>query len=279
MYDIAVIGSGPAGLSAAINAKIRNKNVIIFGQAELSAKLLKAPKINNYLGFPNISGKKLAEKFSKHLQSMGIEITQAQVKEIYPTGKDFGLYVGEEIITAKKVIIAIGVNFGAPILGEKELLGDGVGYCATCDAPLYKGKDIIIVGQGAFAEEEVKFCTEICGSVKYLPTYKLAEDFSIPDAEIIQDIPKEITKAGEKRTLICKKESYVADGIFILKQNAPPEQLCKGLALTGNHVQVDGNMETNIKGLFACGDITGLPYQYAKAIGQGQIAALYACND
>lgn len=145
-YDIAIVGTGPAGLSAAINAKIRNKNFIIFGNKEFSTKLTKAPKINNYLGLPGIKGTELKDSFEKHIKEMHISINYERVNNIYAMGDYYALMVNDKIYEASSVILATGVEYTKPIDGEENLLGKGVGYCATCDAPLYKGKVVTIVG-------------------------------------------------------------------------------------------------------------------------------------
>ena len=137
-YDIAIVGSGPAGLSAEVNAKIRNKKIILFGNENLSNKLQKAPEINNYLGFYEISGEELKDKFKNHVDSMGIEITNHKITNIYAMGDYFALISGENMFEAITVILATGIQYGKPIKGEEEYLGRGVGYCATCDAPLYR---------------------------------------------------------------------------------------------------------------------------------------------
>ena len=111
-YDIAIIGSGPAGISAAINAKIRNKNFIIFGTKEISNKLVKAHKINNYLGFYGKSGKEIRDEFAKHLEAMDIEITEEKINNIYSMGDYFALMANNKTIEASSVILATGVNFG-----------------------------------------------------------------------------------------------------------------------------------------------------------------------
>ena len=138
--DIAIIGSGPAGLSAALNAKIRNKSFIVFGNNNLSNKITKASKINNYLGFYGVTGKDLAEKFKEHVASMDIKITEERVNNIYAMGEYFALMVNEKMYEAKAIILATGMEVGKTLEGEERLLGKGVGYCATCDAPLYRDK-------------------------------------------------------------------------------------------------------------------------------------------
>ena len=164
-YDIAIVGSGPAGLSAALNAKIRNKKFIIFGNKNLTNKLVKAPKINNYLGFYGITGEGVKERFQEHLQAMDIEITEERINSIYAMGKYFALMANDKTFEAKSVILATGIEYTRPIKGEEEYLGKGVGYCATCDAPLYKGKVVTIIGHNKEAEEEANYVSELAGEV------------------------------------------------------------------------------------------------------------------
>ncbi len=171
-YDIAIVGSGPAGLSAAINAKIRNKNIIVFGTESLSNKLIKAPSIDNYLGFYEISGEELREKFQNHLDKMEIEITYKKINNIYAMGDYFALMSGEDMYEATAVILATGVEYGKPIKGEEEFLGKGVGYCATCDAPLYKDKKVAIIGYNKESKEEANFLNEIASKTYFIPMYK-----------------------------------------------------------------------------------------------------------
>ena len=220
-YDLAIIGSGPAGLSAALNAQIRKKKFIIFGTNELSGKLTKAEKINNYLGFY--------------------------------------------------------VNFGKPLKGEEQFLGKGVGYCATCDAPLYKDKIITIIAYNKHDEDEANFMGTIASKVYYIPMYK--EDVEVDDSiEVVFDIPKEIHGDNRVEKLILKNSEIITDGIFILRDSVSPGQLVPGLEMDGNSVKVDRKMQSNLKGCFAAGDIVGAPYQYIKAAGEGNIAALSAVS-
>ena len=151
--DIAIVGSGPAGLSAALNAKIRNKSFIVFGNNNLSNKVIKASKINNYLGFYGVTGKDLAEKFKEHINSMDIKITEERVNNIYAMGDYFALMVNEKMYEARTIILATGMEVGKTLEGEERLLGKGVGYCATCDAPLYRDKVVTVIGYNKEAEE------------------------------------------------------------------------------------------------------------------------------
>ncbi|MFV3013200.1 NAD(P)/FAD-dependent oxidoreductase [Clostridium botulinum] len=276
-YDIAIIGSGPAGLEAAINAKIRNKDIIIFGNKELSSKLVKAPKINNYLGFYDISGNELKDKFIDHIDKMGIEITFERINNVYAMGEYFALMVNEEMYEAKTVILATGVEYGKALKGEEEFLGKGVGYCATCDAPLYKNKTVAIIGYNKEAEEEANFVSELASKLYYIPMYR--SDYELSEkVEVINDKPVEIVGEQHVKKLILKDSEIEADGIFVLKDSVSPSQLVPGLEMEGEHIKIDRKMKTNISGCFAAGDCTGKPYQYIKSAGEGQIAALSAVS-
>ena len=275
--DIAIVGSGPAGISAALNAKIRNKTFKVFGTKEISPKLVKAHQINNYLGFYGKSGKEIRDEFAKHLEAMDIEITEEKINNIYSMGDYFALMGSKNTYEATAVILATGVNFGKPLKGEEEYLGRGVGYCATCDAPLYKDKIVTIIAYNKHEESEANFLAQVASKVYYIPMYK--EEVEVDESiEIIKDTPVEIVGEQFVQKLILKNNEIETDGLFILRDSISPGQLVPGLELDKNHVQVDRKMATNLKGCFAAGDIVGTPYQYIKAAGEGNIAALSAVS-
>ena len=274
-YDIAIIGTGPAGLSAAITAKIRNKKILLIGNPNFSDKVQKAHQIQNYLGLPAISGKDLAKAFENHINSMDITITDGKVNAVYPMGSYFGLQVSQDIYEAETVIVATGIVTGKAFKGENELLGRGVSYCATCDAPLYRNKTVAVVGYSPKEELEAEFLAEVCEKVLYIPMYK--EETKLSDkVTIIDEKPTAVIGENKVKSLQTEKNHYEVDGIFILRDSIPPSQLVSGLEIKDNHIVVNSQMETNIKGCFACGDIVGRPYQYIKAAGQGNIAGLSA---
>lgn len=274
-YDIAIIGTGPAGLSAGITAKIRNKKILLIGNPNFSDKVQKAHQIQNYLGLPAISGEDLAKAFKNHIDSMDITITEGKVNAVYPMGSYFGLQVSQDIYEAETIIVATGVVTGKNFKGENELLGRGVSYCATCDAPLYRNKTVAVIGYSQKEEQEAEFLGELCEKVLYLPMYK--EELNLSDkVTIINEKPTAIIGENKVQSLQTEKNNYEVDGIFILRDSIPPAQLVSGLEIKDNHIVVNSQMETNIKGCFACGDIVGRPYQYIKAAGQGNIAGLSA---
>lgn len=277
-YDIAIIGTGPAGISAAITAKLRNKNIILFGNKDLSDKINKAHSIKNYTGLPNVTGEELAAAFKNHLNDLDIEITEKRVNAVYSMGEYFALQVGKEMIESKSLIIATGVTASKTLENEDEFLGRGVSYCATCDAHFCKGKDVAVIAYTKEAEEDALFLSEVCSSIKYFPLYDISNEIfdKYGNIQIIKDKPIGFAGNMKAERIICENSSYDAFSTFVVRNNISADKLVPGLKTDGTHIIVDLQMETNIKGLFACGDIAGKPYQYIKSAGQGNIAALSA---
>ena len=202
-------------------------------------------------------------------------MTEKRVNAVYAMGDYFGIQVSGEILEASTVILAAGIVMGKPFPGENELLGSGVSYCATCDAQFFRGKEVAVIGYGREAEQEADYLAEIVGKVHYFPMGK--EEPQLSDAvEVVHERPKAITGTQTVSTLETDAGSHPVDGVFILRDAIAPSQLVPGLATEENHVKVNLQMETNLPGLFACGDIAGKPYQYIKAAGQGNVAALSA---
>ena len=277
-YDIPIIGTGPAGISAAITAKLRNKNIILFGNKDLSDKINKAHSIKNYTGLPNVTGEELATALKNHLNDLDIEITEKRVNAVYSMGEYFALQVGKEMIESKSLIIATGVTALKTLENEDEFLGRGVSYCATCDAHFCKGKDVAVIAYTKEAEEDALFLSEVCSSIKYFPLYDISNEIfdKYGNIQIIKDKPIGFAGNMKAEKIICENSSYDAFSTFVVRNNISADKLVPGLKTDGTHIIVDLQMETNIKGLFACGDIAGKPYQYIKSAGQGNIAALSA---
>ena len=274
-YDIAIIGTGPAGLSAAITATIRNKKILLIGPKQLSEKVQKAHLIQNYPGLPEISGEELAKSYQKHLDALHISITEARVNAVYNMGSYFGIQASDQMFEADTIILASGVVTGKMLEGEKEFLGRGVSYCATCDAMLYRGKKVAVIGYSRREEAEAEFLAEVVDQVYYFPMYK--GDISVSEKiKVVREVPKSVFGEDLVEGLRTDKGEWNVDGIFILRDSISPEQLLAGVEMDGAHVKVNLKMETSIAGCFACGDIAGTPYQYIKSAGQGNVAALSA---
>lgn len=275
MFDIAIIGTGPAGLEAAITAKVRNKNFILFGDAGSSVKVAKAHTILNYLGLPQATGEEMQKAFLDHIAWMGIEITEEQITAVYAMGDSFAIQGAENMYEAKSVILATGVIAGKPYPNEEKLLGKGVSYCATCDAALYKGKTAVVIGSTPSEEKEADFLSEYAAKVYYIPLYK--DEVHVREGiEVVNEKPLEILGETRVEKLKTDAREIETDGVFILREAVAPGQLVPGLETEGPHVKVNADMSTSIPGCFAAGDIAGLPYQYIKAAGQGNTAALSA---
>lgn len=276
MYDLAIIGCGPAGLSAAINASIRNKKVIVIGSEICSPGLQKAPKVNNYLGLPDLSGKELVDTFFAHARAMDIEITSSRAEMVTEFDGIYSILAGNDVVMSQSLLIATGIPYKSTLPREDDFLGKGLGYCATCDAPLYKGKDVVIIAHGPEAEHEANFMAEICSSVYYLPLYKNPGQLD-EKIEIVNARPAEIVGSDDVVGLELRNGQIIkVEGIFVLGAETAPDRLLPGLEVEEGHIKVNRNQETNLPGVYAAGDCCGTPYQVAKAVGEGQVAGLNA---
>lgn len=278
MFDCAIIGTGPAGLEAALTLKARNKNFILIGSNKSSEKVYKAHEIKNYLGLPNISGEDFQNAFLKHIELMDIKIHDDRIAQIYDMGDYYALQGKNEMIEAKSIIIATGVGMDKPLKGENELLGNGVSYCATCDAQLYKNKDICVLIDNTDEMDEVKFLSSVVNNITLIPLNKNVIINSEGNINVISEKPIEVKNADNKKAVVTDNNEYIVDGIFILRKSVPSSYLIYGIEMDDNHIKVDRLMKTNLRGVFACGDIVGKPYQYIKAAGEGNVAALSAVS-
>lgn len=276
MIDVAVIGGGPAAISAALNLKIRNKSFVVLGGNEKVTGLMKAPQIDNYLGLKGISGSELLAGFKEHAASMGVEVKKEKAYNILDMGGYFSINAGNEFYEAQAIIIATGHGKANYFEGEREYLGKGIGYCATCDGPLYRNKPIAIIAENEEGEEEANFLSEICSEVYYIPTYRTEPKLK-ENIRLLKEKVTGIQGDGNKvHSLTTDKSELKVEAVFIIRNVIPTNQLIEGLELHEGSIKVGKDMATSISGVFACGDCTGKPYQIAKAVGEGNIASLSA---
>jgi len=279
MFDLAIIGAGPAGLSAAITARMRGLKCVVAGANNRSGWLYKAHRLDNYPGMPRVSGKDLLDTFTQQAKELGAEMLAGVVRQIMPMGKSFMLLCEKEVIEAKAVILAMGAARPKPLPGEAENLGMGVSYCATCDGMFFKGKEVCVLSAHEQGIHEAAFLASLASKLDYYPikahdTADLDERISLKTLT-----PAAINREGSRMALrLHDGDIRYHDGIFIFRPAVAMEQLLPGLKTEGAFVAIDRQMATNIPGVFACGDITGHPLQVAKAVGEGNIAAL-ACAD
>ena len=170
---------------------------------------------------------------------------------------------------AKTVLLAVGVSAMGTVPGELDDVGQGVSYCATCGGALYRGKTVAVVSTNPAFEEEVDFLVGLAARAYISRSYAAVDT---PNAERIPSFPRSIRREGGKLLLTYADGERAVDGIFFLKDSVSPAVLLQGLAMEGTHIVVNRDLETNIPGCFAAGDCTGRPYQYAKAVGEGNVA-------
>lgn len=280
MTDCIIVGSGTAGVSAALTLKANAKNFMLFGSPDLSEKIVKAERIRNYPGLSNISGKEFANALKTQLKQAEIEVCNERVTGVYALKDKFSVLTEKgNTYESKTVILACGVESVKQIDGETEFSGRGVSYCATCDGFLYKGKTIGIVCTSKRLEHEIGYLADFANKVYLVPMYK---DVAISRGNItvIKKMPKKIDGKLRVDKLVFATPpaedipaEVPVDGVFMLRESVSPAILVGGLQQENGHVVVERDMSTNLKGCFAAGDCTGRPYQYAKAVGEGNIAA------
>ncbi|MBQ6374704.1 MAG: NAD(P)/FAD-dependent oxidoreductase [Clostridia bacterium] len=273
MYDCAIIGTGPAGVSAALNLKIHDKHFLWFGRRGLSEKLSRAERISNYPGFIDAPGKQLCEAFRAQVEAMGIEIDETMVNAIMPMGDHYALSAGPDFYETRTLILATGVNQAGALPGEAERVGMGVSYCATCDGGLYRGRTVAVVCGNRRFEHEAAYLASLAAKVYLFPYYRdpgaMPENVTVMSAK-----PVAVTGAPRLEALKLNDGSELpVDGLFCLRDSISLNTLLPKLQLSGGHIEVDRAMATNLPGCFAAGDCTGRPYQYTKAVGEGNVAA------
>ena len=276
MYDVVIIGSGPAGISAALYLKRAKKDVIIVSKHE--SALEKAEKIENYYGIESISGKELYNIGIKQAKRLGIQIDDDEVTNIEYENNFVVTTVNKKYET-KYVIIATGTNRVRPnIKGIKEFEGKGVSYCAICDAFFYRNKNVAVVGNGNYAIHEAEQLKPVVNSVTILTNgNKMVENRSSSDLYVDETPIREFRGTNVIEEVEFDNNSIKKlDGVFIAIGTASSTDLARkvGAVIKNNYIVVNDNMETSVKGLYACGDCTGGILQINKAVYEGAKAAL-----
>ena len=280
MTDCIIIGSGPAGISAALTLKANAKSFLFIGSPELSEKIEKAESIRNYPGFLGGSGRAFSADLKRQLKDNEIELLDEKVAGVYALKDKFAVMTqGGATYESRAVILACGVESVKQIEGEESFTGRGVSYCATCDGFLYKGKTIAVVCTTKRLEHEIGYLADFAQKVYLIPMYK-GVDIHKENMEIIRKMPSAIEGGRRVEKLIFSSPiaegmgaELPIDGVFMLRDSLSPAVLVGGLQMENGHVIVGRDMSTNLKGCFAAGDCTGRPYQYAKAVGEGNVAA------
>ena len=280
MYDVIIIGAGPAGISAGLYTKRANLNVLIIYKEQ--AGLEKAEQIENYYGFENgITGKELYETGIRQAQNLGIDIKREEVINIQMEEKnEYKIITENGTYISKTVIFATGNKKNVPkIKGIKDFEGRGVSYCAVCDGFFYRNKDISVLGNGKYAISETNELINIANSITILTDGK--EKPEIRSDKVKIDTRKIREVRGDKRIEEIDFEDNTkmkTDGLFVALGVAGSAEFAKKLGIITNkdRIVVNENMETNIPGIYACGDCTGGLLQISKAVYEGAKAGLQA---
>lgn len=279
MYDIIIIGSGPAGVSAAVYAKRGGANVLVISKD--TGTLGKARKIENYYGFKNISGKDLYENGLKQLENLNIEFVKDEVVQLNYTSQ-FEVTTVNNIFQAKYVVLATGVSRNVPnIKGIKEFEGKGVSYCAICDAFFYRNKDVAVLGSGNYAIHEAEILKPVVKSVTLLTnSEKLVENRDI-DLNVNEKKVREVRGFEKVDEIVFEDDTAQnINGIFVAIGTASTNNLARkiGARVENNKIIVNDNLETTVPNLYACGDCTGGILQISKATYEGTKVGLEIVN-
>lgn len=276
MYDVIVIGSGPAGITAAIYSKRRNLSILVISKG--NGALQKAEKIDNYYGFENgISGKDLYENGIKQAKNLGIDFIEDEVINIEYINH-FNVETVNLKYESKSVILATGASRNVPnIKGIKEFEGKGVSYCAVCDSFFYKGKDVAVLGDGNYAIHEFETLKPVASSVTILTNGNAMIENRDSSIEVNSKKIREFR--GDTKLEEVEFEDNTTqnlNGVFIAMGTASSSDLARkiGARIENNNIIVNENMETTVPGLFACGDCTGGLLQISKAVYEGAKAGL-----
>lgn len=291
VYDVAIIGAGPAGMTAALYCARANLSTVMFGDP-FASQLAKAGDVENYPGFDSIRGIELVEKFSKQLERYDIKLVQSYVGHIVRNDGFFRLFTDMGEFIARSVIVSTGAKqWELNIPGEKEYLYRGVSYCAVCDGSFYKGKKVALIGYG---EQAASAAIYLAGLAKHVLVLSSKPDMDAPiHGEQLKAIGN-VEIIGNARVLAIEGNEFAEhvrfevdgqerieriDGLFI-EGGVPNSVLAKDLGL---ELDEKGNIEvfrpdqlTKVEGVFAAGDVTGGLHQISKAVGEGACAAVSA---
>ena len=276
VYDVIIIGAGPAGISASIYAKRANLSVLVLHYGE--SNLEKAEKIDNYYGFENgIEGTTLYQTGIKQAENLGIDVKKEEVINIEKID-NFKVYGLNNEYESKALIISTGNKKLRPnIIGIEKFEGKGISYCAICDGFFYRNKNVAIVGNGEFALHEAEDLKNIVAKITILTN---GEELSKnTDYEVIKTKIKEIHGDVKVSQIEFEDGNFKdIDGIFIALGEAGGSDFAKkmGVILDGDNIKVDENMMTNIDGLYSCGNVNGGLLQVCKAVYEGAVAGLSA---
>ena len=293
-YDLIIIGAGPGGATAGIYAKRQGLNVLIIERGAVGGQLSESPEIENYPGFPKISGMQYGEKIKQHLDHLEIPIVFGEVSQIKKIEDKFNVMVYDTEYFSKSIILATGTKHKhLEAEGEKEFFGKGISYCATCDGFFFKGKDVAVIGGGNSALYYADYLSNIASNVYLIHrrqefrgepvlVNKLSKKTNVKF--ILDSVVDSFKGSNVLESVIVsnvntkEKQEIKLSGVFISVGEIPNNELAKKLSIEldeKGYIKTNEKQETNIKGIYACGDVCGKGWAQAiNASAQGMTAAL-----
>lgn len=297
MYDLIIIGGGPAGLTAGIYAVRFGINTLVLERSEISGQIALADVVENYPGFPAVSGLELMEKYRSHAQEAGVKTQITEVLSVRDEGEKKVISTDNGDLESKAVIIATGANpKHLNIPGEKEFLSKGVSYCATCDGPFFRNKTVIVAGGGNTAINDAILLSKIARKVYLihrrdrLKAAKILQDraFAIPNIEFIFNASileilgssgriRRVEKVIYKDLKSEEQHELATDGVFIYVGIRPNTEIIEVEKNKEGFIKTDNFLETSKKGIYAAGDCRDTPiWQLVAAVRDGALAATTA---
>lgn len=294
MYDIIIIGGGPAGLTAAVYARRAGKSALVLEKASFGGQITYSPKIENFPSEKSISGTELADKMMEQALAQGADIELEEAVSVEKVGGNFKVTTDFSEYEAKAVVIATGAKHRLlGVSGEENLVGKGISFCAVCDGAFYAGKEVVVIGGGNSAIVEATLLAETCKKVTvvqnlpYLTGEKTTADalVSKPNVEVIYStVVKEFKGEDELEAVVLKAEdgaetTLTPDGVFVAIGLAPENTAFGNLAELNEqgYIVADENCLTKTEGVFVAGDCrTKQIRQIATAAADGAVAALKA---
>ena len=279
MEDLLIIGGGPAAYSCAMTARKRSLSCLIVSADAENGWLSKTDRLDNYPGLPAVSGKELLRIFRAQAEDLGCRITHGMARQIQQMPGEFMTLVGNDIFESRAVVLAMGAARPRLLPGEEELIGTGVSWCGTCDGMFYRGKRVAVLSAWDAGAEDAAFLAGLASAVDYyiLAPHRVPER---GDIRLTAGIVQALRKDEEHRLhVVTDRGEAIYDGVFVFRPTVAPDRLLPGLTLDGPFIAVDRRMAASIPLVYACGDCAGKPLQVAKAVGEGNIAAISAAED
>ena len=298
MYDIIVIGGGPAGLTAALYARRQNKSVLVLEKNSFGGQTVYSPKIENYPGFKEMSGVEFSDKLVDQVLDQGAELEMEQVIKVVDNGATKTVVTEDNTFEAKSVIIATGAKHRMlGLVGEEDYVGNGISFCAVCDGAFYNGKEVAVIGGGNSALQEALLLSQNCKKVNVIQNLafltgeqKLIDSISAKDnvsvtlntvVTAISGVDGALTGLVLKSTETGEETTINVDGVFVAIGLVPDNDCVKDIIALDDrgYVPADESTVTTVNGIFVAGDCRSKTIrQIATAISDGATAALSACK-